>query len=142
QANQESDSAYNADSSRSGGAGTGAIFASALANKLFYQVTTFITAFAGALAAKGYVISDANLSTLQGVLANVITSADLKGDLFFLAYAPSVVMNCLTTNGFQITLTGNVTSSTFTNMAIGQEVTVVLKQDASGGRTFVWPSGL
>ena len=142
QSNQESDAAYNADSARSGGAGTGSIFASSLANKAFYQWSTFIAAFGNMMAVKGYDLSDASLSTLQGVLANVITSGDINGNLVSVSYAPTITFNCATNNGFQVTLTGNVTSSSFSGMAIGQEVTIVLKQDATGGRTFVWPSGL
>lgn len=141
-ANQETDTAYAADASRTGGAGVDAIFPSSTANKLFYQMSTFITALANALVTKGYTTSDASLSTLQGVLANVITSADINGNLVNVAYAPSVVFNCTTNNGFQITLTGNVTASSFSGMAIGQEVTLVFVQDGVGGRTFVWPTGI
>ena len=75
-ANQEDDAAYAADAQRTGGAAVDAIFASPLANKLFYQMTTFITALARALAAKGYNVSDADLSTLQAVLSNILTQAD------------------------------------------------------------------
>jgi hypothetical protein len=142
QANQESDSAYTADSNRSGGFGTGAIVPGVLLNKVWYQFSTFIAAFGNMMALKGYTTSDASLSTLQGVLANLITSADINGNLINVAYAPSITFNCGTNNGFQITLTGNVTASAFSGMAIGQEITVVLVQDGSGGRTFVWPAGL
>ena len=142
QANQESDSAYAADSTRSGGAGTGSVFASSLANKLFYQLSTFVAAFGNMMALKGYSLSDANVTTMQGVLANLITSADINGNLVSVAYAPSVVFNCGTNNGFQITLTGNVTSSTFSGMAVGQEITLGILQDGSGGRTFTWPTGV
>jgi hypothetical protein len=39
-----------------------------------------------------------------------------------------------------ITLTGNVTSSTLVNLAAGQRVTFKVCQDATGGRTFAWPT--
>jgi hypothetical protein len=39
-----------------------------------------------------------------------------------------------------ITLTGNVTSSTITNMLSGQHLTFLICQDGTGGRTFVWPT--
>ncbi len=142
QANQESDAAYTADSTRTGGAGINGIFPSALANKLFYQLAAFIWALAGALADKGYILSDANPTTLRGVLANVITSADINGNLVVVSYAPSVTFNCSTNNGFQITLTGNVTASAFSNMAVGQEITIGILQDGSGSRTFTWPVGV
>lgn len=42
----------------------------------------------------------------------------------------------------KITLTGNVTSSTTSNLqsSAGQEVTFIVTQDATGGRTVVWPT--
>lgn len=76
QANQESDSSYSADSTRSGGA-VNQIFQPQLANKLFYQLSTVLTAFAQAMVGKGYDFNDANLSVLEAVLANIITNADL-----------------------------------------------------------------
>src|SRR5258708_5601355 len=75
-ANQENDAAYAADSLRTGGAATNAPFPSPTANKLFYQVSTAIAALMQAMANKGYVVSDANLTTLIAVLANIRTIAD------------------------------------------------------------------
>ncbi len=80
--NQETDSQYTSDSQRSGGAANPSTFASATANKLFYQLSTFVTAFATMMANKGYTLSDANLANLEAVLTNVITAVDLT------AYAP------------------------------------------------------
>jgi hypothetical protein len=45
--------------------------------------------------------------------------------------------NLLTT--FEITLTGNVISSSITNLQIGQIVNFIIHQDATGSRTFVFP---
>jgi hypothetical protein len=77
QANQETDAAYTADAQRSGGAVDLTEFPSALANKLFYQVSTYITALGTMLANKGYSNNDANLANLTTVMANLMTSADL-----------------------------------------------------------------
>jgi hypothetical protein len=41
-----------------------------------------------------------------------------------------------------ITLTANVTSSTISNIIAGQTLLFVITQDATGGRTFVWPAGV
>ena len=46
QANAESDAAYTSDALRSGGLTTSCIVPGNLANKLFYQTTTFVAAFA------------------------------------------------------------------------------------------------
>jgi hypothetical protein len=42
----------------------------------------------------------------------------------------------------QITLTGDVSSSTLTNPSAGQTLTFKIKQDATGGRSFVWPTNV
>lgn len=82
-ANIESDAAYTGDSQRSGGATSGAIFASPLGNKLFYQLTIMVKALSAMLTAKGYAPNDGSaspgtaLATLQAVLANIITNVDL-----------------------------------------------------------------
>src|ERR1700679_988914 len=42
---------------------------------------------------------------------------------------------------FAITLTGNVSSSTLASASTGERLSFKICQDATGGRTFVWPSG-
>lgn len=79
--NQENDSAYAADSLRSGGITTDAIFGSPVANKLFYQVTTFVAAFGAAFASKGYAMSDASLTALQAILVQILTNNDISQSL-------------------------------------------------------------
>lgn len=75
--NQETDDQYAADPLRSGGAAAGELCPSITFNKLMYQVTTLIKAFADALQAKGIELNDSNASTLAGLLANVVVSSDL-----------------------------------------------------------------
>ena len=45
-------------------------------------------------------------------------------------------------NTIKITLTGNVTSSTLSNATAGQTLNFVICQDATGSRTFVWPTNV
>jgi parallel beta-helix repeat protein len=45
-------------------------------------------------------------------------------------------------NTQKITLTGNVTSSTLSNATTGQTINFLICQDATGGRTFVWPTNV
>jgi hypothetical protein len=47
-----------------------------------------------------------------------------------------------TANTFKATLGGNIASSTLSNSGIGQSLAFELCQDATGGRTFAWPSNL
>jgi hypothetical protein len=71
QANQETDAQYSADTQRSGGAIAG-VFPSPLANKLFYQPTTFVTAFAQMLAFAGATVSDASITALITTLQSYV----------------------------------------------------------------------
>jgi|SRR6185312_1476967 len=81
--NQETDTAYSGDSVRSGGAPANAIFASALANKAFYQWSIWIAAMANMMANKGYSPNDGSatpasaLANLEAVLANIMTQVDM-----------------------------------------------------------------
>jgi hypothetical protein len=76
EANQESDGTYSIEVLRTGGIPVDAILPSAWLNKIWYQCTTMVAALAQMMAAKGFVISDANLNTLAGVLSNILTWAD------------------------------------------------------------------
>lgn len=139
QSNQESDSTYLADSQRTGGAVDNTPLPAALGNKVFYQASTFIAAFCGMLAAKNYSTSDASLSALQAVLANIVTENDQIPAILSVAYSPTPGFNAAAANGFQMTLGGNVTSSAITGITPGQLVAFYFIQDAVGGRTVVWP---
>lgn len=75
--NQDTDSQYTTDTLRVNGAANPSIMPSKTGNKLFFQVTTFIKAFADMLATKNYSTSDANAGTLASVLGNVMTQADM-----------------------------------------------------------------
>src|ERR1700733_8005289 len=86
-ANQETDSTYLADSTRTGGAGTGSVFPSVLANKAFYQWSTFLASFCQMLVNKGISTSDANFTQLVAELANVLTTADQKPSLLPLTFS-------------------------------------------------------
>lgn len=77
EANQENDAAYASDSARSGGAGTGSIFTSQTANKLFFQTSTMVAALAAMMAVKNYNMQDSNLGNLQTALSNLLTNADV-----------------------------------------------------------------
>lgn len=92
-ANMESDSGYSGDSQRSGGATSGAIFQSVLANKLFYQLSTFITAMAAMMVSKGFSPNDGNanpataVATLEAILQNIcMKSSDIAA---LLGYTPA-----------------------------------------------------
>ncbi len=57
-------------------------------------------------------------------------------------FSATPTFNALVSNNFKITLTGNVTSSTLSNAQTGQVLTWQICQDATGSRTFVWPTNV
>src|ERR1035438_10750437 len=79
--NQLSDANYAIDGTRTGGIATNQTLLSTLGNKVFYQFSTFICAFANMLVNKGYNPQDTSLSTLEGVLANVLRSEEHTSEL-------------------------------------------------------------
>jgi hypothetical protein len=71
------------------------------------------------------------------------TAKAVSGGIVAVSYSASPTIDVSTGNVFTMTLTGNVTGGVWTGLdtAAGQELTFVLTQDATGGRTFAWPSG-
>ncbi len=141
--NQETDAAYLADSMRAGGAVDPAVFLSVLANKAFYQWSTYLTALFNAFAAKGFTTSDSNLSTLTAQCAHFLTTADVLPAVQTVPYAASLALNAGQANGFYIApMTGNLTISAVTGLTAGQLVTLSYQQDGVGGRTVTFPSSV
>lgn len=133
-ANQETDAQYAADSQRSGGAVDPSVFAAKLGNKLFYQLSTYMTALFTAFANKGFSTSDANFENLTAQCANFLTTKDILPGLQNVLYAPLVIFNCDQANGFQVTLTGDLG----VNVAyadVGQMITFAFTQDGVGGHS-------
>lgn len=142
--NQESDAAYLADSQRAGGYGVDNIVPSALLNKVQYQASIFCAAFGQMMAAKpgAYSLNDASQSALAAVLSNILTESDLGTNLVSVAYSPTPTFNATSTNGFQMALTGNITSSAIMGVSIGQLIAFYFSQDSAGGRTVAWPASM
>lgn len=57
-------------------------------------------------------------------------------------FSSTPAFNATSGNQFQITLTGNVSSSTFTGGVAGCPYVFEIIQDGTGGRTFVWPANV
>jgi len=140
-ANQENDAAYLADSQRSGGATNPSLFDATLANKLFYQMSTFLAGLFTAFANKGFSTSDANLATLTAQCANFLTTADLPTGLQYLGYAPTLNFNAASYRGFQVTLNGGL-AFTMSGLSVGQQILLAFTQDSVGGRAVTFPSNV
>jgi hypothetical protein len=140
QSNQETDAAFTADALRSGGVQVNNPLPSPLLNKLWYQLSTFVTAFANMLVSKGYSPMDTSEAALAAVLANVLTNADTQPNILVVAYSPTAVFDRSKGIVFQMSLTGNVTAPTLINVQPGQFVTFILITDGTAGHSFTFPS--
>jgi hypothetical protein len=105
----------------------------------------------GIVLADGTNLPIATTSSLGGVKPDgttiTITSGGVisssQGTLQTVTYSATPVFNASLGGAFNLTLTGNVTSSTFTNGLSGPVlVSFRIIQDGTGGRTFVWPSNV
>lgn len=138
-ANQEDDATYTTDPQRTGGAANPSIFPSATANKLFYQLSTFVAAFGAMLAAKGITTSDADFATLVAALGAVQVSGDEGFVVVPFSGAPTFDASAGRT--FQITLTGNINLAV-ANVLPGMRITMIFIQDGSGGHTVTYPANV
>lgn len=73
------------------------------------------------------------------IAARRIVPADLLVQTA-VTFSATPTFDASASGSFTMTLTGNVTSSSVTNPTTGQMITFILKQDATGSRTFAWPS--
>jgi hypothetical protein len=137
-ANQESDAAYLADSQRAGGAATPSLFAATLGNKLFYQLSTCVTALNKMLANKGFNVSDVDVNVLAAQYGNLLTTADMRAGLIAVPYASTLAFDCTKSNGFHVTLTGDLTF-TLTGPSVGQQIVLAFTQDSTGNHAVNWP---
>src|SRR5262249_50755941 len=70
------------------------------------------------------------------VTFRALSANDFPAGLVTVAFSATPSFDASAGSSFQMTLTGNVTFSTFSNGKAGQTYTFILKQDGSGGHTF------
>ena len=85
------------------------------------------------------VLDDGNQATMIANIKKMLRFSDYGVNA--VAFSPTPQFDLSLSNTQEITLTGNVTSSTVINAQPGQFVTFIIHQDATGGRTFVPPAG-
>lgn len=140
QINIESDAQYVADSLRSNGAPTGAILPSPTFNKFALQTSIFAAAFCEMLANNGFSTSDANQATLAAVLDNIQLSSDVLAAITLVPFSPSVSLNAGVSNGFFLSLSGNMNITAVTGLTNGQLVAMYYLQDSAGGHIVTFPT--
>jgi hypothetical protein len=84
------------------------------------------------------VVDDGNLSNLITLFSLSIAIGSNK--IVAVAFSATPIFDASQGNIFEITLTGNVTSSTLVNVSPGMDITFIIHQDSTGGRTFVPPA--
>lgn len=141
--NQETDAQYTADAQRAGGIGVDNLFPSPTANKLFYQTSTFVAAFAIMMANKGFTTSDADVNVLAAVLASIETSADQRPLQYEVPFSPTPVLDLSRASTLRIDLSGNVTSSSVINVPpAGTITTFYIVSGNPGVFSFAWPTNV
>lgn len=140
--NAETDAQYTSDAQRTGGIATGSIITSELMNKAWHQFGVLCYALAQAMADKGYDMLDSDSGQLVTNLSGIQTAKDIVPELISVPYGVSVSFDASKAKGFQLLLTGNVASSSLVNTYTGEEITFLIQQDGTGGRTFAWPANV
>ncbi len=69
-------------------------------------------------------------------------SGSIVSDLNSATFSATPAFDASLGNTLKITLAGNVTSSTLSNASAGQTINFLVCQDATGSRTFVWPTNV
>lgn len=100
-----------------------------------------LSANAVPLASAAATLVDSNL-TQDGSTGQLSASKGLNGPFASVTYSTTPVFNLANGNALAITLTGNVSSSTLTNIKAGVAVLLRFCQDSSGSHTVVLPTNL
>lgn len=85
---------------------------------------------------------DAIDPALRDWLHRLVDAVNASGAMDSKAFSATPEFDAANCALFEMTLTGNVTSSTIINGRENQRITLKLKQDAVGGWTFAWPSNV
>jgi hypothetical protein len=81
-----------------------------------------------------------DISTLIGATYNELVQWHLAGVVQTLTYASSMTLNCSNGYNVNITLTGNGTITSITNIPSDRAIIIHITQDATGGRTLTFPA--
>lgn len=113
---------YKTNSQRKYGVQQRDIASSQLHNRLFYQLSTFIAAFANMMDTKGYALSESNITTLASQLSNVMTKYDL--DTVYKYATQSWVKNYY--GGYGTGISGGVLSYYYTKTQVNSQISSAL----------------
>ena len=81
--------------------------------------------------------------SIAGTLTARYISGVIPSGLVIVPFNPNPIFDASKGLEFKITLTGNASSSTFSNGTLGPSLIVFrIIQDSTGGHSFVWPSNI
>jgi hypothetical protein len=116
-------------------------------NLVGYPSLTIVPAPTGTVPTN--ILTGNNVFTGSNTFTGPVSFASLSAALAFLtvtpvtvAYSATPTFNAASASVFQITLTGNVTSSTLSGAVAGQFLLFQIIENGTGGYTFVWPSNV
>lgn len=112
------------------------------ANKVWRQASSMVAAIAAFMAniLNQNILDNGDIPTLTAQFTAAVENAGSA--LIIVPFSPTPVFNLASGTKFAITLTGNVSSSSVSGAEPGDVVYFCIHQDATGGRTFSWPSGV
>lgn len=141
-ANVITQSTYVSSGFVSTGFSSGTAFSNQL-NKVWRQSSTWANVLGLLLNAVSLdALDNGAPSTLLSSLQTAIKKTSMAGIVVVVPFSATPVFDASQGSKFEITLTGNVTSSTLINLTAGQSLTFTIIEDATGGRTFVPPGNL
>ncbi|MBI1956753.1 MAG: hypothetical protein HYS38_10195 [Acidobacteria bacterium] len=100
------------------------------------------TALDGALGEQMRITSGGNVGIGNTPAMKLDVSGAIRSTMTVVTFSATPTFDASLGNSFKITLTDNITSSTFSNAQAGQQISFLICQDATGNRTFVWPTNV
>jgi hypothetical protein len=91
---------------------------------------------------KGSDLEAVDVSSLEVNPNSGLANDPNASNRFDVAFSPTPAFDVSLAPTLSMTLTGDVTSSTATNLLDGQTVTFLICQDDAGGHAFAWPSNV
>jgi hypothetical protein len=87
-------------------------------------------------------IGNVGIGKTPGTNAQLDVAKSIVSGLNTMSFSATPTFDVSLGNTQKITLTDNVTSSTLSNASTGQTINFIICQDATGSRTFVWPTNV
>ena len=105
--------------------------------------TYFVTLYSGgAEAMRITTAGNVGIGKTPSANAQLDVAKSIISGLNVVTFSATPTFDAALGNTQKITLTGNVTSSTLSNATAGETVNFIICQDATGSRTFVWPTNV